>query len=85
MTGSTNRSIALDRQRKNIADAALGQNHAQRIRTTLQLAPQPQDLNVDASIEDVFMNSRRIHEMLACKGSTRSFEECQQQGMLALG
>ena len=57
--------IPLDRQRKNIANAALGPDHPRRIRINLQLAPQPQDLNIEAAIEDIFMNSRRTQEMLA--------------------
>jgi hypothetical protein len=70
----TNCSKALHRQRKNIADAALGLDHARCIRINLQLAPQAQDLNIDAPIEDMFMNSRRIQQMLACKGALPSFD-----------
>jgi CheY-like chemotaxis protein len=33
----------------------------------------------------IFMNSRRIQQMLACKGSLRCFQERHQQGILALG
>ena len=79
----TNCSKALHRQRKNIADAALGLDHARCIRINLQLAPQSQDLNIDAPIEDIFMNSRRIQQMLACKRSLRCFQERQQQSVLA--
>ena len=48
----------------------------------LQLAPQPQDLNIDAPIEDIFMNSRRTQQMLARKRSLRCFQKRQQQGIL---
>ena len=60
-----NWSKALDRQGKNIADAALGLDHGRCSRINLQLAPQPQDLNIDAPIENIFMNPRRIQEVLA--------------------
>jgi hypothetical protein len=76
-------SKALHRQHKNIADAALGLDHARCIRINLQLAPQPQDLNIDAPIEDIFMNSRRMQQMLARKRPLGCFQKRQQQGILA--
>ena len=76
--------IPLDRQRKNIANAALGPDHPRRIRINLQLASQPQDLNIDAAIEDIFMNSRRAQEMLARKRSPWRFQKRQQQGVLTV-
>src|SRR5262249_5569051 len=80
---STNCSKALDRQRKNIANAALGLDHARSVRINLQLAPQPQDLNIDAPIEHIFMNSRRMQQMLARKRPLGRLQKRQQQGVLA--
>jgi hypothetical protein len=80
-SGSTE-LIPLDRRRKNVANAALGPDHPRRIRINLQLAPEPQDLNIDAALEDIFMNSRRTQEMLAGKRSPRRFQKRQQQGVL---
>src|SRR5215471_6785150 len=79
----TQGSKPLHRPRKNIADAALGPDHARCIGINLQLAPQSKDLNIDAPIEDIFMNSGRIQQMLACKRSLRCFQERQQQSILA--
>ena len=79
---SSTELIPLDRQRKNVAHAALGADHPRRIRINLQLAPQPQDLNIDAAIEDILMNSRRAQEMLARKRSPWRLQKRQQQGVL---
>ena len=74
--------IPLDSQRKNVADAAVSLDHARCIRINLQLAPQPQDPNIDAPIEDIFMNSRRMQQMLPRKNSLRCFQKRQHQGIL---
>jgi hypothetical protein len=79
---SSERALLFDRQRKNIANAALGPDHPRRIQINLQLAPQPQDPNINAAIEDIFMNSRRTQEMLARKRSLWRFQKRQQQGVL---
>jgi hypothetical protein len=47
----------LDRQREHVANAALGLNHARCTGISLQLAPQPQDLDIDAAIENILVNS----------------------------
>lgn len=53
------------RNREHIADAALGLDDSRRTRIGLQLAPQPQHLDVDAAIENVFMDAGRLQQMLA--------------------
>ena len=68
---------------KDIADAAFGLDDARHLRVCLQFAPQPQDLNIDAAIEDVFVEPRRLQQILARKRSLRRIEEGQQQGVLA--
>ena len=45
---------------KDIADAAFGLDDMWRLRVCLQFAPQPQHLNVDAAIEDVFVEPDRL-------------------------
>lgn len=60
--------------RENIADAALGLNDARRSRIAPQLAPQPQHLNVDAAIENIFMNGGRLKQMLAGQGALGRLE-----------
>ena len=39
-------------------------------------------LNIDAPIEDIFVNSRRMQQMLVRKRSPRRFQKRQQQGVL---
>ena len=53
-----------DRQRENVADAALGLDHAWRAGIDLQLPPQPQNLDIDASIKNIFVNPRGLQQLL---------------------
>src|SRR5260221_13341390 len=73
----------LDRNCKDIADAAFGLDDTWRLRVCLQFAPQPQHLNIDAAIEDVFVEPGRLQQMLARKRPFRRIEEGQQQGVFA--
>src|SRR5260370_17459059 len=68
---------------KDIANAAFGPDDTWRLRVYLQLTPQPQHLNIDAAIEDVFVEPGRLQQILARKRSLRRIEEGQQQGVLA--
>src|ERR1700686_4155508 len=68
---------------KDIADAAFGLDDTWRLRVCLQFAPQPQHLNVDAAIEDVFVEPGCLQQILARKRPLRRIEEGQQQGVLA--
>jgi hypothetical protein len=71
-------------QREHITDAALGLDHARRTGIDLKFAPQPQDLHVDAPIENIFVNSGGLKQMLAQQRPLRRFEKGQQQRILAL-
>ena len=77
-------SERFDRQPKHIADAAQGLDHARCIRIGLQFAPQPQDLNINASIENIFVNSGGLQQMLPRLRPLRCLEKGQQQRVLAL-
>jgi len=52
-----NFSERLDWHREDIADATLSPDHSRHTWINLQLASQPQDLNVDALIEDILVNT----------------------------
>src|SRR4029077_18081868 len=54
------------------------------VRIDLQFAPQPQHLNVDAAIEDIFVEPGRLQQILARQWPLRRIEEGLQQGVLAL-
>jgi hypothetical protein len=64
-----------DRQREDITNAALSPDHTRRTRIDLEFAPQPQDLNIDAFIENIFVNSGRLQQMLSREGPLRCFEK----------
>ena len=64
-----------DRQREHVADAALCLDDAGRARIAFQFAPQPQDLYVDATVEDIFMNAGRLKQILAAEKSLRRVEK----------
>src|SRR3979411_2014867 len=72
-----------DRQREDIADAALRLNHARCTRINLQFAPQPQDLDIDASIENILVNSGGLQQMLPRERPLRRFEKGQQHRIFA--
>ena len=59
------KSERLDRQGKHVADTALGLNDPRRARVGLQLAPQAQDLHVDAAVENVFVDPSCLQQVLA--------------------
>ena len=74
----------LDRKRENIANAALGLDHARGTRTYFQFAAQSQDLNIDAPIEYICVNSRRLQQMFPRERPLRRFKKRDQQCILAL-
>jgi hypothetical protein len=78
-------SKCFDGQRKYVANAAFGQDDARRVWIGLQLAPQPQYLNVDTAIENIFVDTGRLQKVLAGKRSLRSIEKRNQKRVFALG
>jgi hypothetical protein len=50
-----------------------------------QLAPEAQDLYVDAAVEPVLVNACCLEKMLAGQWSLRCIEECHQERVLAFG
>ena len=52
---------------------------------SLQLPSQSKHLHVDAAIENIFVDARRLQEMLAGEGSLRGVEKGDQQSIFALG
>jgi|GraSoi2013_115cm_1033766.scaffolds.fasta_scaffold478797_1 hypothetical protein len=67
-----------DRQREDIADAAFRLDHARCAGIDLQFAPQPQDLDIDAPIENIFVNSGGLKQMLPRERPLRCFEKGKQ-------
>src|SRR5690242_19913653 len=78
-------SEAFDRQGKHVADAALGSNDARRTRIGLELAPQSQDLNIDAAVENVLMHARGLQQVLSAEGPLGCIEKGGQQRIFAFG
>src|SRR5258708_17892522 len=75
----------LDGQRKHVANTAFGQDDARRVWVGLQLAPQAQYLNVDAAIEDIFVDAGCLQKVLAGERSLRCNEKRNQKRAFALG
>src|SRR6266478_5881971 len=63
------------RRNQNIPDAALSLDDTWRTRIDLQLAPQSQDLDVDAPIENILMHTGRLQQMLPCQGPLRCLKK----------
>jgi hypothetical protein len=76
-------SDQLDGKGKYVPDTTLGSYDARRTRIVLELAPEPKDLHIDAAIKHVFVNPRRLQEMLTGERSLRRIEECSQKRVLA--
>jgi hypothetical protein len=57
--------VMLHRQGEAVADAPLGLDGARGTGISFQFAPQPQDLHVDATVEHVLMDPRRLKQVLA--------------------
>ena len=74
-----------DRQGETIAYAALRLYGAGRARVSLQLAPQPQHLNVDAAVEDILVDAGRLQKVLAGEGPSGRRQEGHQKRLFALG
>jgi hypothetical protein len=72
-----------NRRRKSVPKTTLSPNDARRARIDFQFPPEAQDLDVDTAIENVFMNSRRLQQVLPRKRSLRSLEKGHQQRILA--
>src|ERR1700676_3965261 len=73
-----------DRQREGIANAALGLNQTRFTGIGLQFTPQPQHLDIDAAIENIFVDSGSLQQMLPRERPLRRFEKSQQQRIFAL-
>ncbi len=77
-------SKRFDRECEDIADAALGLDDTWRARIDFKLAPQSQDLDIDAPIENVLMNARGLQQILPREGALRCFKKGNQQRILTL-
>src|SRR5207245_1815016 len=78
-------SEALDGNCEYIPDAALGLDHARRAGLALELAPEAEDLHVDAAIEDILVNAGCLQKVFSAKRTLRGFEEGEQHRVLAFG
>jgi hypothetical protein len=74
-------SSRLDRQSAQVAETALRLDNTARARIGLELAPQPQDLHVDAPVEHILVHAGRLQKMLAGKRALRRVEEGDKQGI----
>jgi hypothetical protein len=72
-------------QGKCVADATFRLNDAWHARLTLEFAAQPENLNIDAAIEDVFVHARGLKQILARQRALRRFEESDEQGIFTFG
>jgi hypothetical protein len=79
------RSRRLDYGRKDIANAALRLDYTWRIRVDLELASQTQDLDIDASVENVLVDSRCLKKHLPRERPLWRFEKREQQSIFAFG
>ena len=75
----------LDYGRKDVANAALRLDYTWRIRVDLELASHTQDLDIDASVENVLADSRCLKKHLPRERPLWRFEKRAQQGIFAFG
>src|SRR5262245_18672211 len=67
--------VAVHDRVEHIADATLRPDDAPIGRALLQLASQPHHLHVDAAVEDVLVQARRLQKMHAAQHASRRFEK----------
>src|SRR5260221_3498780 len=77
-------SERFDWQREDISDTSLGLDDAGRAGIGLELAPQPQDLDVDAPIADIFVDPGCLQQLLTRERPLRRLDEREQEGIFAL-
>src|SRR6516165_763447 len=73
----------LNRKRKHVTDASLGLNNLRCARIRLQLAPQAQDLHIDAAVENVLVHPGCLLQMLSAERPLGCIEEGHQQGIFS--
>src|SRR5260370_39244866 len=78
-------SDKLDRKGEHVAYPALGANNPWCARIGLQLAPQSQDLHVDAAVENILVHPSRLQQVLAAERPLRRVEKGDQQSVFPLG
>ena len=78
-------SSSLDWNREHISNAALGLDDPWRAGVPLQLAPQAQDLDIDAPLEDILVHARRPQQVLAAERALRRLQEGDEKRILAFG
>ena len=76
---------SLDRNGEHVSHTAFGPNYPRGAGVTLELAPEAENLHIDASVEDVLVNTSSLQKMFAAEGALRRFEKGKQHGILALG
>src|SRR6266704_3453669 len=76
---------ALDGNSEHISNAALGLYDAGRAGIALELAPEAEDLHVDAAIEDILVNAGCLQKVFSAQWTLRCFEEGEQHRILTLG
>jgi len=76
-------SYWLDGQGEHITNTTFGLDDARGTRIGLELSAEPEDLHIDAAIEHVLVDPRRLQEVLAAQRSLRRIEERDQQRALA--
>jgi hypothetical protein len=68
-------SVTFHLPSKDISDSALGLDDLRRARIVLQFAAKAKNLDVDAAIEDVFVDSSRLQKMLPAEWTLGSVQE----------
>src|SRR5258707_11105921 len=76
-------SKRLDYGRKDIANAALSLNYTWRIWVDIELASQTQNLDINASVENVLVDSRCLKKHLPRERPLWRFEKREQQSIFA--
>ena len=79
------KSEPFDGDSKHISDTALGLDDAGCAWVALELAPEAENLHVDATIEHILVNAGCLQKVFSAERALRGFEERNQHRILALG
>src|ERR1700744_4569135 len=83
MTGGS-ASIRIYRQREYVTDPAFRLDHTRGAQIDVQSSSQPQNLNIDTSVEYVVVNVSGLQQKFAGKGALGRVHKSNQQRLLAL-
>src|SRR5512135_673938 len=75
----------LNRNGEYVSNAPFGPDDARGAGIAFELTSEAKNLHVNATVEDILVNTGRLQQVLATQRTLRRFEKGKQHGILAFG